>query len=81
LDIYRRGEVARSRAKFVELAEKRVNRAMNELRLIGNLSNKTNYEYTDADVSKMFRALENVLKDTRSKFKDGHRNGAGEFKL
>ncbi len=73
--------MARSREKFVELAEKRVNRAMKELRLIGNLSNKTNYEYTDTDVTKIFRSLENVLKDSRNKFKNGYTNGADEFKL
>jgi hypothetical protein len=73
--------MTKSREKFVELAEKRVNRAMKELRLIGNLSNKTNYEYNDTDVTKMFRALENVLKDSRNKFKNGHVNGTDAFKL
>jgi len=73
--------MTRTREKFVELAEKRVNRTMKELRLIGNLSNKTNYDYTDADVTKIFRVLESVLKDARSKFKSGNGNGTDTFKL
>ena len=35
----------KSRGKFVELAEKRVNKSIKDLRLIGNLANKTNYDY------------------------------------
>ena len=33
--------------KFVELAEKRVKNALNALRLIKNLANKSNYKYED----------------------------------
>ena len=33
--------------KFKELAEKRVNRALDSIRLIGNLSNRQNYSYDD----------------------------------
>ena len=38
------------RAKFVELAENRVNRAIKDLRLIGNLSNRSAYEFADEDI-------------------------------
>ena len=33
--------MSKNRDKFVELAEKRVTRALKDIRLIGNLSNKT----------------------------------------
>ena len=36
-----------SRERFVDLAQKRVNKTVNDIRLIGNLSNKTNYSYTE----------------------------------
>jgi hypothetical protein len=60
-----------SREDFVRLAEKRVNNAIKTLRLIGNLSNKSNYSYTDEDVNKIFRSLERELKNARLRFESG----------
>lgn len=44
-------------AKFVELAEKRVTKAINAVRSIAKLSNRSNYIYTDAQVAKIAEAL------------------------
>ncbi len=41
------------RQKFVELAEARVNRAIKDIRLIGNLSNRSAYDFSEDDVRKM----------------------------
>jgi hypothetical protein len=69
------------RQKFVDLAEARVNRAMKDMQLIGNLSNKAAYEFTDADVKKIFGALQKAMDSARSRFtKDGEVAG-GEFRL
>ena len=38
--------------KFRELAEKRVTRLINNLRLIGNLANRNNYSYTEDEAQK-----------------------------
>jgi hypothetical protein len=48
-------------AKFIELAEKRVNKTLNELKLIKNLSNKNYYEYTDDQAKKIIRALQQEM--------------------
>jgi transcription elongation GreA/GreB family factor len=56
------------RAKFVQLAEKRVIRAIKDIRLIGNLSNKSNYSYSDEDVRKIIRALDREIKSLRQRF-------------
>ncbi|MDB9975563.1 hypothetical protein OAE24_05270 [Candidatus Thioglobus sp.] len=48
-------------AKFIELAEKRVNKTLNELKLIRNLSNKNYYEYTDDQAKKIIRALQQEM--------------------
>jgi len=56
------------REKFKELAEKRVTRAIKDIRLIGNLANKNNYIYTDQDGTKICAALEAEIKALRSKF-------------
>lgn len=51
------------RAKFVRLAEGRTENALNAIRKIGNLSNKRAYEYDDADVRKMIKALREAVGD------------------
>ena len=56
------------RGKFVELASKRVSKALKDIQLIGNLSNRSNYDYTEADVAKIFRALQDELATCKKKF-------------
>jgi hypothetical protein len=36
--------------------------------LIGNLSNRSNYDYTESDVTKIFKALEDEITDSRKRF-------------
>ena len=69
------------REKFVELAEKRVSKALKDIKLIGNLSNKSNYQYTDEDVRKIFGSLDKAVKDARSKFGRGGNEKDEVFKL
>ena len=69
------------RNKFVDLAEKRVSKALKDIKLIGNLSNKSNYSYKDQDVTKIYKALKKALDDMKARFDS---KGAGEdeiFKL
>lgn len=56
------------REKFVRLVEARTNKIISMLRLLGNCANKANYDYTDADVQKIFTTLEKELKLARMKF-------------
>ena len=56
------------REKFVELAEARVTRAIRDIRLIGNLSNRSAYSYTEDDVRKIFRAIQREFELARAKF-------------
>lgn len=56
------------RDRFVRLAEARTNKILEMMRLLGNCSSKTNYEYTEEDVKKIFGALEKELKNTKNKF-------------
>lgn len=73
--------MTRSREKFVELAEKRVNRAIKDIRLIGNLSNKTNYIYMPKDAEKIISALEKEVKVLRSRFVSGSDEADDSFRL
>jgi hypothetical protein len=58
----------KDRQKFVDLAQKRVNRALKDIKLIGNLSNRSNYSYTDEDARKILRALQNALTELKARF-------------
>lgn len=69
------------REKFVRLAEQRVNRALREIRLIGNLSNRSAYSSTDEDVKKIFRALQKELDTARARFEKGDGQSGNMFKL
>ena len=69
------------RKKFVELAESRVNRAIKDLKLIGNLSNRSAYDYTVSDVRQIFRALQREIDAARSRFIGKGGKFADEFKL
>ena len=58
----------KKRNKFVELANSRVNKTVDNIRLIGNLSRRNNYEYSDRDVRMIFSLLEKELKAAKSLF-------------
>jgi len=73
--------VPKNREKFVDLAEKRVTRAIKDIRLIGNLSNRSNYSYTDEDVKKIVRALESELANMKKRFETRNETDAISFKL
>ena len=55
--------------KFRRLASVRTNAILEKLQLLGNLADTRNYQYSDEEVSKIFSAINNKLKDTRGKFK------------
>lgn len=56
------------REKFVELARNRVSKALKNIHLIGNLSNRSNYDYTEEDAAKIMRALSDEVSACRKKF-------------
>lgn len=58
-----------SRDKFVELANKRVTRVIKDLRLVGNLSNRRIYEYTEEDAKKILKALQRELDSLKIRFR------------
>jgi len=69
------------REKFVELAEARVNRVIKDLQLVGNLSNRSAYEFTEADIKKMFLAVQKAVEAAKGRFARDGESGGGEFRL
>lgn len=56
------------RERFKRIAEKRTNNAIKFIRLIGNLSEKTAYEYNKNDISKITQVITFELKKTEDRF-------------
>ncbi|MBP1586842.1 MAG: hypothetical protein ILO53_00365 [Clostridia bacterium] len=56
------------RERFVRLAEARTNKILDMMKLLGNCASKSNYEYTEEDVKKIFAAIEREMKNARAKF-------------
>ena len=66
--------------KFKELARSRVNRAINMIRLIANLGNKTHYDYTPEQARKIVNALNSEVKNVSTKF-NSKKRGTEEFTI
>jgi hypothetical protein len=54
--------------KFVILAEKRVQKALDTIESIGKLSNRSNYSYTDDQVKKIKAALIGQVNSVMARF-------------
>ena len=66
-------------SKFRELAEKRVNNAIKNIQLIGNLSNTSAYTYSDEEVKKIFKTLKEEISIAEAKFKARGKNNNFKF--
>jgi ribosomal protein L7/L12 len=72
---------AAKREKFVELAQKRTVNAIKAIRVIGKLGNRSAYDYTDTDVSKIVKALNEEIEALKSRMKSSGRPETINFKL
>lgn len=66
------------RERFKKIAQQRTNKILKTLKLLANCANKSNYEYTEEEVKKIFLAIEKEVKNTRTKFNEEEEE---EFKL
>ena len=69
------------REKFVELAQNRVNKTLKDIELIGNLSNKSNYSYTEDDAKKIYSVLKSALDEMKARFEIKAAKEKEAFKL
>jgi hypothetical protein len=67
--------------KFRELAEARTNRALEDIRRIGNLSNPHLYEWDESQVRKIVKALKDAVADIEGRFTSPKGKAGAKFKL
>ena len=65
---------------FIELANKRVPKALKALELVGNLANKSNYKYSKSQSDQIKKALREKMNEVFKKF-DNNSNEEKIFKL
>lgn len=54
--------------RFRRIATKRTNEILEKIRILGNCSNRSSYEYTEEEVNKIFSEIEKQLKFIKAKF-------------
>lgn len=59
--------------RFKRIASKRTNEILEKIRILGNCSNKSSYEYAEEEISKIFSEIDKQLKLTKGKFLTGRR--------
>lgn len=69
------------RENFVRLAEARVSRALDSIRVIGNLSNRSNYEYDEQDVKKIIKTLQDEVAKVKMQLEAKSGVSKQQFKL
>ncbi len=67
--------------RFRRIASKRTDLIIHYLHLLGNCSNKSTYSYTDEEIRKIFNAIDDQLRITKSKFKNGRGKKKNRFVL
>ena len=67
--------------KFIRLAEARVNKILSMIRLLGNLSSTSFYQYSRDQVEQIFTALQLELIKNKMRFLQPHREKRKRFSL
>jgi hypothetical protein len=67
--------------KFRELAESRTNKALDAIGRLGNLSNRSLYEWDEEEVRKVIRALKDAVSEVEARFASPKGKVGAKFKL
>jgi hypothetical protein len=59
------------RERFLQVAPRRTKAVLRDLRLLGNCGNRSAYEYNDAEIEKIFAAVQRELELARARFRTG----------
>ena len=64
---------------FKRLAERRTNEVLRRVKILGNCSNRSSYDYSEEEVNKIFAEIEKKIREVKGKFTFPNRDRA--FKL
>ena len=67
------------RQNFKRLATARTKEVLRRLKILGNCSNRSHYDYTEEEINKIFSEIEKKIRETKVKFSFPERDK--EFKL
>ena len=67
--------------KFTRLAEARTSKVLETIDLIGNLSNKSSYAYTEEEVELIFNAIRKACDNNEARFKTERSKKRRKFTL
>ena len=67
------------RENFKRLGAARTNEVLRRLKILGNCSNRSHYDYTEEEVAKIFSEIDKKLREAKAKFTFPNRDK--EFKL
>ena len=67
------------RDKFTRLANNRVNAVVDKLRLIGNLSDKRYYEYSEKDVKAIISSIHKEFSSVKNRFEKNKKSTDSKF--
>ncbi len=65
--------------RFKRLASSRTTEILKRIRTLSNCSNRSAYDYSEDEISKIFNTIDRIVKEARSKFYFPKTDG--EFKL
>jgi hypothetical protein len=67
--------------RFKRVATARTNEVLRRLKILGNCSNRLLYDYSEEEIKKIFKAIEERTKEIKTKFFDQSRDKKDEFTL
>ena len=65
--------------RFKRVASRRVENILNDIKSLSKCSNNNNYEYTEADVNKMLKAIKDEIKVLETLFKKNLKDDNSTF--
>ena len=72
----------KKRERFKRLAEYRTNQILKRLDVLSNCANRSNYEYTEEEVDKIFREINKKVRNVKAQFKSSvKKEDKDKFKL
>ena len=72
-------KIEEKKERFKRLATMRTNEVLRRLKVLSNCSNRSAYEYSEDEISKIFSAIDKAVKDARSKFHSSVRHSKFEL--